>query len=156
MWSFGCIVAELFTGIPLFPGESEREQMSLLLEVLDVPSSEVLDMSPFAHKFFDNHGVAYIMDNIKGERKKCGAKPLWQILDCDDWNFLSFVSHCLDWNPNTWYTPDQALRHIWILEGLPKNVLYHHCKMYEIDPSEVPPHLLAGTGLENQWIWSKH
>lgn len=25
MWSFGCILAELFTGIPIFPGESEQE-----------------------------------------------------------------------------------------------------------------------------------
>lgn len=25
MWSFGCIICELFTGIPIFPGESEAE-----------------------------------------------------------------------------------------------------------------------------------
>ena len=25
MWSFGAIIAELFTGFPLFPGESEFE-----------------------------------------------------------------------------------------------------------------------------------
>jgi dual specificity tyrosine-phosphorylation-regulated kinase 2/3/4 len=25
MWSFGCILTELFTGIPLFPGENEQE-----------------------------------------------------------------------------------------------------------------------------------
>lgn len=25
MWSFGCIIGELFTGIPMFPGESEAE-----------------------------------------------------------------------------------------------------------------------------------
>ena len=55
MWSFGCIMAELFSGIPLFPGESEKEQMSLLLEVLDVPSQEVIRMSDYAHKFFDKN-----------------------------------------------------------------------------------------------------
>jgi dual specificity tyrosine-phosphorylation-regulated kinase 2/3/4 len=27
MWSFGCILIELFTGFPLFPGENERKQM---------------------------------------------------------------------------------------------------------------------------------
>jgi len=42
------------------------------------------------------------------------------------------------------------LKHIWILEGLPKNVLYHHCKMYEIDVSEVPEHLIEGTELETE------
>jgi dual specificity protein kinase YAK1 len=25
MWSFGCILTELFTGVPIFPGESEQE-----------------------------------------------------------------------------------------------------------------------------------
>ena len=25
IWSFGCIVAELFVGFPIFPGESEKE-----------------------------------------------------------------------------------------------------------------------------------
>jgi serine/threonine protein kinase len=25
MWSFGCIIAELFTGSPLFPGENELD-----------------------------------------------------------------------------------------------------------------------------------
>ncbi len=34
-------------------------------------------------------------------------------------------------------TPDDALRHIWILEGLPQNVLYHHCKMYDIPDDSV-------------------
>jgi dual specificity tyrosine-phosphorylation-regulated kinase 2/3/4 len=37
MWSFGCILTELFTGIPLFPGENEQEQLSLIMEVLGLP-----------------------------------------------------------------------------------------------------------------------
>jgi len=49
-------------------------------------------------------------------------------------------------------TPEQALRHIWVIEGLPKTVLYHHCKMYDIDPSEIPAHLLKGTGLETERV----
>jgi len=31
MWSFGCILTELCTGIPIFPGESEHEQLSLIM-----------------------------------------------------------------------------------------------------------------------------
>jgi dual specificity tyrosine-phosphorylation-regulated kinase 2/3/4 len=37
MWSFGCILTELFTGIPLFPVENEQEQLSLIMEVLGLP-----------------------------------------------------------------------------------------------------------------------
>lgn len=33
MWSLGCIMAELFTGYPLFPGENEMEQLACIMEV---------------------------------------------------------------------------------------------------------------------------
>ena len=90
------------------------------------------------------------MDNIKGEQRYQFSKPLEMILETDDQNFIDFVKKCLDWNPLTRLTPDQALWHIWVLEGLPKNVLKHHCQMYDIDPSEIPEHLIKGTGLETE------
>lgn len=34
MWSFGCIVAELFIGIPLFPGSSEYNQLRRIVDML--------------------------------------------------------------------------------------------------------------------------
>lgn len=34
MWSFGCIVAELFLGLPLFPGSSEYNQLFRIVEML--------------------------------------------------------------------------------------------------------------------------
>ena len=33
MWSLACIIAELFTGYPLFPGENEVEQLACIMEV---------------------------------------------------------------------------------------------------------------------------
>lgn len=45
MWSFGCIMAELYIGYPIFPGESENDQMSRIIEMLDIPSREVYDVS---------------------------------------------------------------------------------------------------------------
>lgn len=38
MWSFGCIMIELFTGFPLFPGTNEREQMQLIIDVIGMPN----------------------------------------------------------------------------------------------------------------------
>lgn len=33
MWSLGCIMAELYSGYPLFPGENEVEQLACIMEV---------------------------------------------------------------------------------------------------------------------------
>ena len=35
MWSLGCILAELYTGYPLSPGENEVEQLACIMEVRD-------------------------------------------------------------------------------------------------------------------------
>lgn len=39
MWSLGCILAELYTGYPLFPGESEVEQIACIMEVRKLKSA---------------------------------------------------------------------------------------------------------------------
>ena len=43
MWSLGCIIAELFTGQPLFPGESEQELLEYMMELNGIPSREFID-----------------------------------------------------------------------------------------------------------------
>ena len=43
MWSVGCILIELYTGVPIFPGESEHEQLMLLMEVIGSPRLQVLE-----------------------------------------------------------------------------------------------------------------
>ena len=44
MWSLGCILAELATGFPLFPGKTEPDQMSLLVEMLGLPPINLLEV----------------------------------------------------------------------------------------------------------------
>ncbi|KAJ3086592.1 dual specificity protein kinase yak1, partial [Physocladia obscura] len=39
MWSLGCITAELYLGLPLFPGTSEYNQISRIVSVLGMPPS---------------------------------------------------------------------------------------------------------------------
>ena len=51
MWSLGCILIELFTGFPLFPGTNEREQMQLVIDVIGNPNSSVLSRSTRKHLF---------------------------------------------------------------------------------------------------------
>lgn len=37
IWSLGCIMAELYSGYPLFPGENEQEQLACIMEILGPP-----------------------------------------------------------------------------------------------------------------------
>lgn len=52
MWSFGCILAELYTGYPIFPGENEVEQLACIMEVLGLPPTSVLDQATRKRLFF--------------------------------------------------------------------------------------------------------
>ena len=126
MWSLGCILAELFAGFPIFPGESENEQISLIIEMLGMPPQAVLDISTRKKHFFDEQQNPIMTKNSKGRKRVPNGKNLVHILGCKDELFLSFLRYCLEWNPDKRLTPEEALRHEWILEGLPQNVLVHH------------------------------
>jgi len=52
MWSLGCIIAELYTGVPIFPGENEQEQLACIMEVLGVPDPELIQLSERRNLFF--------------------------------------------------------------------------------------------------------
>ena len=42
MWSFACILVELYTGYPIFAGESETEQLACMMEVKSVPPIAII------------------------------------------------------------------------------------------------------------------
>ena len=42
MWSFGCIIVELYTGYPLFAGDSERDQLLSIMEIKGVPPPYII------------------------------------------------------------------------------------------------------------------
>ena len=44
MWSLGCIAVELFLGLPLFPGTSEYNQLTRIIEMLGYVFFLRLDM----------------------------------------------------------------------------------------------------------------
>ncbi|GAB0493156.1 hypothetical protein MMPV_004429 [Pyropia vietnamensis] len=52
VWSLGCMLVELHTGYPLFPGADEADQMSIIVSRLGLPPAAMLDAAPKTAQFF--------------------------------------------------------------------------------------------------------
>ncbi|GMH36366.1 hypothetical protein BSKO_04234 [Bryopsis sp. KO-2023] len=138
MWSLGCILAELYTGYPVFPGENEQEQLLCIMEVLGVPSRTMLEGSSRSKLFFDSSFRPRIVASSRGKKRHPGTKDLVMKLRCKDRSFLSFLEGCFRWEPRSRMTPEEALQHPWITEHVPpathrshqsshhSSVQYHH------------------------------
>ncbi|KAJ3451911.1 serine/threonine-protein kinase minibrain [Anaeramoeba flamelloides] len=75
MWSFGCILVELRTGKPLFPGRNEFEQMVRIVELLGIPPDEILNNAPGTSKFFEKDlNNKWVLKNIQNKNKKIKIK----------------------------------------------------------------------------------
>jgi dual specificity tyrosine-phosphorylation-regulated kinase 2/3/4 len=111
MWSLGCILAELFTGYPIFPGENEQEQLACIMEVFGPPEKHLIEKSSRKKLFFDSLGKPRLTVSSKGRRRRPSSKDLRQALKCDDDAFLDFISRCLRWDPARRLSPHDALKH---------------------------------------------
>lgn len=139
MWSFGCILAELLTGYPIFPGEDEADQLACIMELLGMPPSQFIEphVSKRAKNFFSSKGhpryctVTTLADGetvLTGGRSRHGKtrgaprSKSWvaALKGCDDPLFIDFLKKCLEWEPAQRMTPAQALRHSWLRRRLPR------------------------------------
>ena len=114
MWSIGCILAELFTGYPIFPGENEQEQLACIMEVFGPPEKHLIEKSSRKKLFFDSMGKPRLTVSSKGKRRRPSSKDLRQVLRCDDDVFLDFITKCLRWDPTRRMSPQEAAKHEFI------------------------------------------
>jgi len=138
MWSFGCILSELYTGYPIFPGENEHDQIGYMMEINGLPPIELLRRGKRAHLFFEPDGLPIGIPNSNGKIRLPNTKFLHEVLDCTDESFLDFLERCFEWIPEDRLTPQGALRHEWILEGLPPHILIHHMRLHDIQEEDLP------------------
>lgn len=114
MWSLGCILAELLTGYPIFPGENEQEQLACIMEIFGPPEKHLIEKSSRKKLFFDSVGKPRVTVSSKGRRRRPSSKTLAQALKCDDEAFLDFIARCLRWDPERRLKPDEAMHHEFI------------------------------------------
>lgn len=114
MWSVGCIIVELITGQPLFPGHDEKEQLLYQVEMLGLPTPDLLARSKRTALFFDANGELRQQTDHKGRRRTPSTRTLARVLGRTEPELEDFVLQCLKWDPDERITPRDALRHPWV------------------------------------------
>jgi serine/threonine protein kinase len=79
MWSLGCIVAELYLGLPLFPGHSEYDQLCRIIELLGPIPDELLERGKNTRKFY----VRYEQPHKDVERT--GSVSRWRLRSSEEY-----------------------------------------------------------------------
>ena len=108
MWSFGCILYELYVGYPLFPGEDEKDHMALMMEVKGIPPRSVLVKSSRRKVFFDDDYRPLKNPNSKGKIRQPNTKSLAKMMKSDDDHFVEFIDQCLEWKVEKRMKPEEA------------------------------------------------
>ncbi|XP_026192686.1 uncharacterized protein LOC34617312, partial [Cyclospora cayetanensis] len=126
IWSLGCVLAELHTGIPLFPGEDEADQLAKIASLLGFPPADLIMRSPRSGLFFDgdsedtfcffNSGHNRSPTEASSSANSLTAKSLEEAVAPADHSFVDFLKGCLCWDATDRMTPEEALQHPWLQE----------------------------------------
>eukprot|EP00158_Paraphelidium_tribonemae_P004940 Partr_v1_DN27068_c0_g1_i2_m29105 putative dual-specificity tyrosine-(Y)-phosphorylation regulated kinase len=118
MWSVGCILAELYTGYPIFPAQDEQELIACVMEIFGPPPIDLLMKASRRKLFFHSNFTARQSANPKTRIRRVSSRPLEMVLKSPSGSnsanhaaFVDFIRRCLTWDPEFRLTPGQALEH---------------------------------------------
>ena len=116
MWSLGCVLYELLTGLPLFIGEDEKDQMNCIIEVKGLPPRSMIVMASRREIFFDDDYKPRKTTNSRGKERQVSSKQLEWLMQTEGerTDFVDLVDRCLEWKPDKRMTPSEAFKHRWI------------------------------------------
>jgi cyclin-dependent kinase 10 len=120
MWAVGCLFGELLASKPLFPGDSESDQIQYVFDVLGVPNERVwpeVNSMPL----ISNCTVKIIPTK---ENVYNNLRVLFPAISEDAFEFLNL---CLAYNPRNRIKAKHALTHMYFLRS-----------PYPLDPSLMP------------------
>ena len=105
IWAAAAIIAECFTRQPIFPGNSEADQIERIAHILGKP-----------HDSSMHGGSAWkqghtLMNAAGGSFPECGPMPLGQLVPNAGSDALDLLASTLRWDPSRRLTASQSLRH---------------------------------------------
>jgi mitogen-activated protein kinase 15 len=105
LWSVGCILGELITNKPIFPGTSTMNQLDRIMEVTGRPSPEDVEAikSPFA---------ATMLESLPLGR----PRALNEMFPSASLEALDLLRTCLAFNPGKRILAKDALRHPYVVQ----------------------------------------
>jgi len=104
MWSIGCIVAELLTRTPIFPGLSTQNQMELIIQFLGPPGASELEKIPNEKCRNFIQTIVVSQRQFPGPCKEHSAEA------------IDFLDKTLRWDPATRMDINEACQHEYVGE----------------------------------------
>nr|ALM02103.1 Kss1-like MAPK [Ustilago esculenta] len=100
IWAVGCILAEMLTGRPLFPGRDYHQQLSLILDVLGTPTVEEF------HNIYSRRSREYIRSMPFRKRR-----DFHQLFPKASPEAIDFLRKTLTFDPRNRLTVEECLQH---------------------------------------------
>lgn len=100
IWSAGCIMAEMFTGRPLFPGTTNEDQITRIFRIMGTPTERTWP------------GISQFPE-YKQNFQMYATQDLRQILPMIDPEGLDVLQKMLQVRPELRVSADKALEHRW-------------------------------------------
>lgn len=100
MWSVGCILAEMYFGKSIFPGNSTINQVERIIELLGRPTQEDIES-------LDSYAAKDCFSQISIQKKKSFTSTFSNM----DAEGLDLMRNLLMFNPSKRLTAQEALEH---------------------------------------------